>query len=86
MSRGITRSKKAAILDFFHVYGISHSCAPIDIREQFAVSPDDLEQRLRQLTEDAGIQEAAILSTCSRSEFYVCGEARGRRPARAGIW
>ena len=86
MSREMNRSRKTAIIDSFHVYGTSHKCAPIDVREQLAVSPDDLEQRLRQLTEEAGIQEAVILSTCSRSEFYVCGEARDLQPALDEFW
>ena len=65
------------ILNTFHVLGTSHQCAPVEVRERLAIRLPEVGLRARQLTENAGIREAVILSTRLRSEFYVCDAAPG---------
>jgi len=55
----------------FVILGLSHRTAPLDVREQLAVSPDELAERLRLLRELPGIAETALLSTCNRVEIYA---------------
>ncbi|MFA6179130.1 MAG: glutamyl-tRNA reductase [Methylophilaceae bacterium] len=49
--------------------GINHTTAPISIRENVAFQNETLGHALRDLTAH-GIREAAILSTCNRTELY----------------
>ena len=51
--------------------GINHKTAPVEIREKVSFSPDHLEEALQDLTTQSNIKEAAILSTCNRTEL-VC--------------
>ena len=51
-------------------FGINHKTAPVAIREQAAFAPEQLPQALREITEQAGVHEATILSTCNRTEVY----------------
>jgi len=52
------------------IFGVSHKTAPIDVREQLAVDPDQLPNALAGLVQDGGVSEALILSTCNRTELY----------------
>ncbi|MBI5041336.1 MAG: glutamyl-tRNA reductase [Gammaproteobacteria bacterium] len=52
--------------------GINHRTAPVDIRERVAFPSERLDEALRALVELPEVQEAAILSTCNRTELY-CG-------------
>ncbi len=52
--------------------GLNHKTAPVDIREQASFSPDNLGDALRELQNINGVDEAAIVSTCNRTEIY-CG-------------
>ena len=49
--------------------GINHTTAPISIRENVAFQSEELGHALRDLTLH-GMREAAILSTCNRTELY----------------
>lgn len=51
-------------------FGINHKTAPIDIRERVAFEPGRLTDALKDLVSSAKIQEAAIVSTCNRTELY----------------
>jgi glutamyl-tRNA reductase len=51
-------------------FGINHKTAPVDIREKVAFDPQRLPEALRQLVSRASVHEAAILSTCNRTELY----------------
>ena len=51
-------------------FGINHKTAPVDIREKVAFDPQRLPDALRQLVSRASVHEAAILSTCNRTELY----------------
>ena len=51
--------------------GVNHHTAPLAIREQVAFGPEKLALALRELTQSHRASEAAILSTCNRTELYV---------------
>lgn len=59
----------------FIALGINHKTASVDVRERVAFDPARLLEALRGLCSDAGAREAAILSTCNRSELYLEMEA-----------
>lgn len=50
--------------------GINHHTAPVEIREKAAFAPERLTEALHDLTRRGGAGEAAILSTCNRTELY----------------
>ncbi|MDX1451412.1 MAG: glutamyl-tRNA reductase [Oleiphilaceae bacterium] len=54
----------------FLAFGINHKTAPVDIREQVAFDPEALEHALLAMRALPGVDEAAILSTCNRTELY----------------
>lgn len=66
-----------------HLYtvGVNHTTAPIAIREHVAFQNENLGHALRDLTAH-GIEEAAILSTCNRTELYC----RTENPQKALEW
>lgn len=53
------------------VASMNHRTAPVDVREQYAVSPELLPAALRELKRTRGILEAVLLSTCNRTEVYA---------------
>lgn len=52
--------------------GINHKTAPIEIRERVAFAPDRLPEALHDLRARSRVAEAAILSTCNRTELMCC--------------
>lgn len=52
--------------------GLNHKTAPLPVRERVAFAPDRLTLVLRDLTSHSQIREAAILSTCNRTEMVCC--------------
>ena len=56
-----------------YALGLNHATAPLAVREQVAFSPDALGHALRDLLTRPKVKEAAILSTCNRTELYVHG-------------
>jgi glutamyl-tRNA reductase len=56
-------------------FGINHQTAPLAVREQVAFNEDGMESALRNLVENGAAKEAAILSTCNRTELY-CNAAQ----------
>ncbi len=52
--------------------GLNHKTAPVQIRERVAFAPEQLPDTLRNLASQANISEAAILSTCNRTEMLCC--------------
>lgn len=55
--------------------GINHTTAPLDLRGRFAFALDQIEPTLRGLRESLARQpEAALISTCNRTEIYCAGE------------
>ena len=51
--------------------GINHKTAPVAVREKIAFNPDHLSAALQQMLQEVQCGEAAILSTCNRTELYV---------------
>ena len=56
--------------------GLSHKQVPIAVREQLAVSVEELPGRLARLRTLPGVREAMLLSTCNRLEVFAVAEAR----------
>ncbi len=52
------------------VLGLNHQTAPLAVRERVAFTPAELPEALASLTAVRGIFEAAIVSTCNRTEIY----------------
>ncbi|HEY3327188.1 MAG TPA: glutamyl-tRNA reductase [Novimethylophilus sp.] len=50
--------------------GVNHTTAPLSVREHVAFHSESLGQALRDLTTHGAVKEAAILSTCNRTELY----------------
>lgn len=49
--------------------GINHNTAPVDVRERVSFPPDTIDHALDSLLQVPGLQEAAVLSTCNRTEL-----------------
>ena len=62
--------------------GINHHSAPLAIREQVAFHVETLPQALTSLVRAKPVREAAILSTCNRTELYCATDA----PEAAADW
>ncbi len=56
---------------YLTVLGINHRTAPVEVRGQVAFPPESLQRALGELKALDGVQEAAILSTCNRTELYI---------------
>ncbi len=68
--------------------GLNHQTAPLDIRGRFAFAPEQLSPALRGFREQLlrAMPEAAILSTCNRTELYVAADpARSRELVRPAL-
>lgn len=59
--------------------GINHKTAAVEVREQVAFTPAQLEQALAELRTLPEVREAAVLSTCNRTELYCVTEASGEQ-------
>ncbi|HYQ37439.1 MAG TPA: glutamyl-tRNA reductase [Pseudomonas sp.] len=55
----------------FLALGINHKTASVAVRERVAFGPEQLVDALQQLCRVTPCHEAAILSTCNRSELYL---------------
>ena len=62
--------------------GINHHTAPLAVREQVAFDPLHMGQALHDLLRAKSVREAAILSTCNRTELYCAAE----NPQVAADW
>lgn len=51
--------------------GINHATAPLALRERVAIAPERSAGALRELRALPGVNAAAILSTCNRTELYI---------------
>lgn len=65
-----------------YALGLNHHTAPLAIRERLAFQPERLDDALHDLTRGSSIREAAILSTCNRTELYFASE----QPQDAADW
>ena len=62
--------------------GLNHHTAPLSIREQVAFRPELLGQALGDFVRAKPVKEAAILSTCNRTELYFATQ----QPQHAADW
>lgn len=62
--------------------GINHRTAPLTVREQVAFHAEELCRALADLSSSGRVVEAAILSTCNRTELYCQADD----PAAAARW
>ncbi len=60
--------------------GLNHRTAPVTIRERVAFAPERLPAALADLQRLEGVEEAAILSTCNRTELYLSGDIADGEP------
>ena len=65
------------------VVGVNHRTAPVETRERIALSAADTLPAIDRLRAETGAQEAVVLSTCNRTEFYVVED--GAHAAAAAI-
>ena len=57
-----------------NVLSLSHTSAPLEIRELLYLPEQACRQLLLQFTESIGLQEAIVFSTCNRTEVYYVSE------------
>ncbi|NNC90479.1 MAG: glutamyl-tRNA reductase [Akkermansiaceae bacterium] len=64
--------------------GLNHHTAPVELRERFAVPEGRLGEEAGRLLELPGVNEAVVLSTCNRTEYYAAVDDRheGREQLR----
>ena len=61
--------------------GINHTTAPLDLRGRFAFAMDQVAPHLQGLRQSLNrMPEAAIVSTCNRTEIYCAGEQSELEP------
>lgn len=64
------------------ILGLNHTTAPVEVREQVVFAGDQTGQALVRLQKMQGIDEAVLLSTCNRTEFYVMTSDAGHEALR----
>lgn len=69
---------------FLFALGINHETAPVAVRERVAFGRERLPQALRDLKAQTGLNEAAIISTCNRTEIY--GSAETDLSEETSLW
>mgnify|MGYP002777058291 FL=1 len=60
--------------------GVNHQTAPVEVREKVAVGEAQMAETLQALQQLDGVEEAALVSTCNRTEIYAQVD-EGRAPA-----
>ena len=55
----------------FHLIGVNHKSAPVEVRERLAIPERGLPQALEKLVSVPGVSEGMILSTCNRVEVLA---------------
>jgi glutamyl-tRNA reductase len=60
---------------YLTILGINHRTAPVEVRGQVAFPPDQLPNALQEITGLDDVREAAILSTCNRTEVYYASQS-----------
>ena len=63
-------------------FGINYQTAPLDVREQVTFPEDAMERALHDLVQHHPVGEAAIVSTCNRTEVYCSTD----KPEEATHW
>ena len=55
----------------FHLIGVNHHSAPVEVRERLALSESRLPEVCKKLAEHPGVEEGFVLSTCNRVELLA---------------
>ncbi len=58
----------------YMVCGVSYHKSPVDVRERVAIPPGRLAEALQFVTDQPGVRECMVLSTCNRTELYLSAE------------
>jgi glutamyl-tRNA reductase len=66
--------------------GLNYQSAPLALRERLAFSAEHLQEALRTLTLGVKTREAAILSTCNRTEVYCASHNNAHLKAELIEW
>src|SRR5437867_2260007 len=69
----LTRAPETS-LDFLCV-GLNHETSPLEIRDALVMTEQEVERAIHALRDQAGAEEALVLSTCNRTEIYARGVA-----------
>jgi len=67
------------------ILGLNHNTAPVEIREQVVFAGDEVPRALQDLVQLDGVDEAVLLSTCNRTEFYVMTSDGGREQLKSWL-
>ncbi len=67
------------------ILGLNHNTAPVEIREQVVYAGDELGRALSQVRQLEGVDEAVLLSTCNRTEFYIMTSNGGSEQLQAWL-
>jgi glutamyl-tRNA reductase len=57
------------------VIGLNHRSAPLPVREQYSLPPELARQFLHAVHKESFVEEALVLDTCNRTEFYAVADA-----------
>ncbi len=55
----------------FHLIGVNHKSAPVEVRERFAIPESQLPDVDRRLVKFPGVEEGMVISTCNRVEVLA---------------
>jgi glutamyl-tRNA reductase len=66
--------------------GLSHKTASVEIRERVAFNTEEQQESIKILRETFDIDGCMILSTCNRTEVYICGEESIHEIPRIRMW
>src|SRR5687768_10638735 len=64
---------RSDILQNLHLVGISHHNTPVDVREQFSLSQEQM-LKLYEAAKQTGVNSIFAISTCNRTEIYTITE------------
>ncbi|HEY4370369.1 MAG TPA: glutamyl-tRNA reductase [Burkholderiales bacterium] len=64
-------------------FGLNHQTAPLQLRERVVFGVESLHAALKEFLERRYAREAAILSTCNRTEIYCAADDHGALPEAA---
>ena len=60
-------------------FGLNHTTAPLEVREKVTFNGEVLPNALTELRHQPGVDEAAIVSTCNRTEIYCSLEPQAQQ-------
>src|ERR1041384_52805 len=55
----------------FHLIGVNHTTAPLEVRERLAIPESRMADAMQRLVQHPGVNEGLILSTCNRVEILA---------------